>query len=428
MPDEAVMSRPVGDGIPADALVFSCPEAAPYAEASFGGDTNLYAALLSRPNTRTRALETLYPACHYRRTPPVHLGAGGPEGASAIAGHFAELGGRFHSLPATILCVSSEIRLSGDILHYREDGALRILYETCRITERHVIQAPGLDEDRIDERFEEQGVYLLLASAGSFNYGHWLIDDMPRLEAFFALRRRHPGETITILLPSYDAHMDEVRRRMVALYLGHQAKFRTVFLARDRVYAFARLYHVTPCSLEPALKSPEATAAMRARLLSETRFARAKYAFERILLPAEGEVWNGGRRLFVDRAITRGRTLANRSEIVAFLKGRGFEIIDPEALSPRQQVVRFSRARMIVGIMGAAMTNVVFCRPGSRILDIAPDLEWTDPFFWDLAAICGHRYSAIYGQWAERESPAARRDFILPLTILEQAVAALDAD
>jgi len=373
-------------------------------------------------------VETLFPACRYDRPPPSHLGGRDQAGVAAIARHFADVGGRHRSLPATILCVSSDIRLGGDVLHYRENGALRVLYETCRITERHVIRAPGLDEDRIDHRFDDGVVHLLLASAGSFNYGHWLIDDMPRLEAYFALRRRHPSEVISIVLPSYDAHMDEVRRRMIALYLGPRAIFRTVFLARDKIYAFARLYHVTPCSLEPVLKSPEATAAMRARLIAETRFTRARYAFERLLPPARGETWNSGQRLFVDRAVTRGRTLTNRDEIVAFVKTRGFDIIDPEALSPRQQVVRFARASTIAGIMGAAMTNVVFCQPGSRVLDIAPDPEWTDPFFWDLSAICGHRYCAVYGQWAKSEMPAARRNFTLPLDMLANAIAALDAD
>lgn len=425
MPSNAVLSRPASDGIPADALVFTCREVAPQAEASFGGATDLYTAMLARPNGRTRVVETLYPACRYGRTAPAHVGAGDPEAVAAIANHFEELGSRLNSLPATVLCVSSEIRLSGDVLHYREFGALRVLYETCRLTERHVIEAPCLDEDRIDQRFED-GVHLLLASAGSFNYGHWLIDDMPRLEAYFALRRLHPGEMITILMPSYDAHMDEVRRRMVALYLGPRAAFRTIFLARDRVYSFGRLYHVTPCSLEPALKSPEATAAMRGRLLSKTRFARAKYAFERLVPPSDGHAWNGGRRLFVDRAVARGRTPTNRSEIVAFLQARGFEVIDPEALSPRQQVVRFARASTIVGIMGAAMTNVVFSPPGSRILDIAPDPEWKDPFFWDLAAICGHRYAAIYGQWRQSELPAARRNFTLSLDVLSKAIAMLE--
>lgn len=428
MPSNAGVTRHVSDGIPADALVFSCRGVASDAEASFGGATHLHAAMLSRPNTRTRVVETLYPACRYERPPPVHLGGDEPASAALIADHFAELSDRLNALPPTILCVSSEIRLSGDVLHYREDGALRVLYETCRITERHVIRAPSLDDDRIDERIEDGSIHLLLASAGSFNYGHWLIDDMPRLEAFFALRRRHPGKTITVLLPSYNAHMDEVRRRMVALYLGPRSPFRIVFLARDRIYSFARLYHVTPCSLEPALKSPEATATMRARLLSGTRFARAKYALGRLVSSADGGGRNGGKRLFVDRAVSRGRTPTNRSEIVTFLKGRGFEIIDPEALSPRQQVVRFARASTVVGIMGAAMTNVVFCPPGSRILDIAPDPEWTDPFFWDLAAICGHRYSAIYGRWAGPQVPAAQRDFTLSLAVLTNAITALEAD
>jgi len=49
------------------------------------------------------------------------------------------------------------------------------------------------------------------------------------------------------------------------------------------------------------------------------------------------------------------------------------------------------------GGMGAAMCNTVFCAQGSRLIYLAP-LGWLEPFYWDLAASCGHRYAACYGR------------------------------
>lgn len=405
--------------MPTDALVFSCPETIAQAEPAFAGNADLYAAMRGRISARTRAVATLFPAYSYHRPVPKMLAGPDPAGVAAVARWYGELDETFRGFPASVLCEASDIRLGGNVLHYREGGALRVLFETHRLSDLKMIEAIGLDHEGIDERFDPQGVYFYLGSVGSFNYGHWLVDDLPRLEGFFVLRRLHPGRTITILLPGYDPQIDEVRRRMIALALGRDAKWRAVFYDRKRVYAVPHLYFATPCSQEPYGKSPEAVAAIRSRFLKRTRIARAEAAIRRI---AAG---NDGRRLFVDRSGARGRTLVNRAEIVAVMERRGFEVIDPEQYSPRQQIVRFARAEVVVGLAGAAMTNTIFSPTGARILTIAPDSGWNDPFFWDLAAVCGHPYAALFGRWSDREEVIARRDFSVAVPDLEAALDAL---
>ncbi|MCJ2014638.1 glycosyltransferase family 61 protein [Methylobacterium sp. J-076] len=406
-------------GLDPDCLVFSCAETAAGAQASFPGAADLYGAMLSRVCPRTRAVATLFPAYSYRRPAPRRLtGPDGP-GLRALADWFGELDETYRRFPPTVLCETTDLRLGGNVLHYRENGAVRVLYETHRLSDLKMIEAIGLDGDRVDEHLAADGLYFLLCSVGSFNYGHWLVDDLPRLEGFFVLRRLHPGRTITILLPAYGAHMDEVRRRMIALYLGADEGWRAVFYDRERVYAVPRLYFATPCSQQPYGKSPEAVAAVRTRLLRQTRVARAESALRRITSPGSG------RRLFVDRSGARGRTLVNRSDVVSAVERRGFEVIDPERYSPRQQIVKFARARVVVGLAGAAMVNTIFCPPQARILYIAPDRGWTDPFFWDLAAVCGHPYAAVHGRWSDREDTIARRDFSLSVPDLEAALDAL---
>lgn len=402
-----------------ESLVFSCAETSAHAGASFPGAADLYAAMLSRVCPRTRAVATLFPAYSYRRPTPRLLTGPDRPGLEALARWFGTLDEAFREFPATVLCETRDIRLGGNVLHYREGTALRVLYETHRLSDLKMIEAIGLDEDRIDEALDPGDLYFYLGSVGSFNYGHWLVDDLPRLEGFFVLRRLHPGRTITILMPAYNPHMDEVRRRMIALYLGRDDGWRAVFYDRERVYAVPRLYFTSPCSQEPYGKSPAAVAAVRKRLLDRTRYARAEAALRRLGAPQRG------RRLFVDRSGARGRTLVNRSEVVTALERRGFEVIDPERFSPRQQIAHFARARVVVGLAGAAMTNTIFCPPDARILYLAPDSGWNDPFFWDLAAVCGHSYSAIHGRWSDREEIIARRDFSVSVPDLEAALETL---
>lgn len=409
-------------GLDPDSLVFSCAETIANAQASFAGATDLYATMRSRLCPRTRAVATLFSSYSYRRPPPRLLTGHDHSGIEALARWFGELDETYRSFPATVLCETSDIRLGGNVLHYRDGENLRVLFETHRPSDLKMIEAVGLESGRIDQAFDARGLYFYLGSVGSFNYGHWLVDDLPRLEGFFALRRLHPGRTVTILLPAYGAHMDEVRRRMIALYLGSEDGWRAVFYDRERVYALPRLYFTTPCSQEPYGKSPEAIAAVRTRLLRQTRYARAKAAVERLRDPGSG------RLLFVDRSGARGRTLVNRTEIVAAMEQRGFEVIDPEQFSPRQQIVRFARARVVVGLAGAAMTNTIFCPADARILYLVPDSGWNDPFFWDLAAARRQPYTAFHGRWSDRDDVFARRDFSVAAPHLEAALDSLLRD
>jgi len=403
-------------GLDPESLVFACAESSAHAGASFPQAADLYAAMRGRLCERTRSIATLFPAYSYRRPAPRLLtGPDGP-GMESLSHWFGELDEAYRDFPATVLCETRDSRLGGNVLHYREGGDLRVLYETHRLSDLKMIEAVGIGADRVDEHLDADGLYFLLGSVGSFNYGHWLIDDLPRLEGYFVLRRLHPGKTITILMPAYNAHIDEVRRRMIALHLGHERGWRAVFYDRTRVYALPQLYFATPCSQEPYGKSPAAVATVRARLLRQTRLARTEAALRH--LPSPGE----GRRLFVDRSGDRGRTLINRAEVIAAVERRGFRVIDPERFSPRQQIVQFARARLVVGLAGAAMTNTIFSPPGARILYLAPDSGWVDPFFWALAAVCGQSYSAIHGRWSDREDIIARRDFSVSVPDLEVAL------
>lgn len=375
-----------------------------------------------RISCRTQAVAQLYPAYSYERPAPALLLAEDLDATRRLKDRLAGLNAQFRAFPATMLCRSADIRFGGDVLYYHENGAPRILYETCRLSERHVIRGLSAHHARVDVDVQDGGPQLLLNSAGSFNYGHWLIDDLPRLEAYFVLRRLHPDTVVTILLPSFDEHIDGVRERSIHFYLPKGAAYRIQFLARDQIYRFTQLYHVTPCSLEPVAKSPEALQTMRARLLRKTRSYRWTQAAGRIIGRPFRPSAQTGTRLFVDRTPMRGRNVVNREAVLAILAREGFEVINPEHLSVRQQMVRFARAKVVVGIMGAAMANTVFCPAGTHVIHLSPDTDWTDPFFWDLAAICGHRYTALYGTWAAQEGPEAMRSFSIPVGNLEAAL------
>ncbi len=64
------------------------------------------------------------------------------------------------------------------------------------------------------------------------------------------------------------------------------------------------------------------------------------------------------------------RVLLNERELTERLIAMGYSPIDPEYLGPEEQIELFGSERRIVVLGGAGLFNAVFCKPGTKIIDI----------------------------------------------------------
>lgn len=74
-------------------------------------------------------------------------------------------------------------------------------------------------------------------------------------------------------------------------------------------------------------------------------------------------------RIFLTRRGTN-RIPADLAEIEELFQQSGFRIIDPGSLTVREQIQLASGATAIAGIHGAAMANLLWCRPATPVLEI----------------------------------------------------------
>lgn len=99
--------------------------------------------------------------------------------------------------------------------------------------------------------------------------------------------------------------------------------------------------------------------------------------------------------LFVSRRDARVRRLVNEAELEAALAPLGFVTIVPGEMPVREQIRRFSRARVIVGAHGAAFGNLVFATPGIEVLEINSTFKSHIPDFPFLARIGGFGFTSV---------------------------------
>jgi capsular polysaccharide biosynthesis protein len=88
----------------------------------------------------------------------------------------------------------------------------------------------------------------------------------------------------------------------------------------------------------------------------------------------EAEPGDGPRALFVGRRDGRKprRRVINEEAVREYLTRRGVTCIDGGRLPIEEQAQLFGGARTVIGPHGAGLTNLIFCRPGTRVVELFP--------------------------------------------------------
>lgn len=125
---------------------------------------------------------------------------------------------------------------------------------------------------------------------------------------------------------------------------------------------------------------------------------------------------HGARKIFVSRLGWSGsdaasrRVMVNEEAVAQKLTAEGFAIIRPHNMSARQQIEAFSAADVIVGAAGSAMFNVVFSRPGTRVIDIESEPHWIFAHA-NLFGSCGLDYGILEARAIDQDWSVAHKPF-----------------
>jgi len=84
--------------------------------------------------------------------------------------------------------------------------------------------------------------------------------------------------------------------------------------------------------------------------------------------------FNCPKKIFLDRSSSRFNhcQIFNQLEMNKWVKKKNLNIFKPEKLPFKKQIHLFKNASVILGAHGAAFTNIIFCKPGTKIIEIIP--------------------------------------------------------
>lgn len=221
-------------------------------------------------------------------------------------------------------------------------------------------------------RLKGRALYLVTPEAAD-NFHHWMIDLLPRIGL---------AETAGFPASSFD--------HLIVNHAGRRYQMDTLTaLGIDpaKIIQLGSGDRVQPDELVvPSLKVDN-QAVPRNQLM----WLREKFGPEK---PAAAS-----RRIYLSRADAPSRRLLNEPEIFRLLEREGFEKVNLSNLSIREQAALFASANMVAGPSGAAFANILFCAPGTRVIELASP-RWLTVYHWMISARLGLDHTVLVGEGA----------------------------
>lgn len=218
----------------------------------------------------------------------------------------------------------------------------------------------------------------------SVNYFHWLCDAIPRL---YAIWKRQ--DDLDLLLPA------DCER--LAFVLESLAPFRL------RNVIFAPSKGILRCG---ELTMPTKTSVSGNHNHDLIREVRKLYSDHFRL----GDVQPGRRRIYISRKLANKRRVLNEEELLPVLKKYEFEVLYTETMSFREQMAAFAETELLLSLHGAGLTNMLFMREGSAVVELHNAQR--NHCYFALANACGHDYAHLTGETVRQGGPLSEADII----------------
>ena len=190
-------------------------------------------------------------------------------------------------------------------------------------------------------------VAVLTTTAASNNYYHFLLEALPRVEL---LRRAGITPDWYYIASKCDYQQEILQTLGIPLEKVIQPSNSTALQAEKLIVPAPRFH----CAMDWGVND----------------FAGRGLDFLAAAFTA-GVPNDGRKRLYIRRGNARTRYVINEDQSVEMLKSEfGFSCITPDDMTVKEQAAAFYQAELVVGMHGAGLSNIVFCRPDTAVIEL----------------------------------------------------------
>ena len=215
------------------------------------------------------------------------------------------------------------------------------------------------------------------------NYYHWVVDILPKLCAYQQVFGKGLGDG-RICYPSFEvAEAAPYEREFLELleipqtHIIDTRRTSPVAVQEELVLSMVAGWHVP----HPAIQVLQSRLAPIASV-------------------------TGPPRIYLSRSRHR-RSVINEDQVLALGRAHGFTVIEDRPRSVVEQIGLFRSAEAVLAPHGAALANLTWCRPGTRVIELLPR-SYTTPAFRNLSESLRLVYAEVRdpdadgtGHWTE---------------------------
>lgn len=203
---------------------------------------------------------------------------------------------------------------------------------------------PVYREAHLPKAIHLKGKVLMLATLGAdWVYYHWLIDLLPKFSAMEEAGYSFKDFDHIILNPlTFPVQLESLNCLEVPME-------KIVFLSEGQHFLADELLVSTPIKHNPAPN---------------------KLLKRKLLKISNSKPTN---RIFISRKGSKWRVVVNEKELLELLNRYNFTIVENENLTLIEQIELYNNANLIVSTHGANLSNIFFCTPGTKIVEIIAD-------------------------------------------------------
>ena len=256
---------------------------------------------------------------------------------------------------------------------------------------------------RIKKRIEGRVFSLVQGASGNNNYFHWIFDILPKIKLcsehyllkeidFFYISnlQNFQKQTLSIL------NIEEDKILNSDLYRHIQA---SELIVVDHPW-YHKGFILDQVEFLPSW------------IIHWLRDVYLKYA----------KKFDNNEKIYIDRTESKFNhcQIQNDNEIFNFLKEQGFSKYKVGELSFFEQIYLFNNAKIIIGAHGAAFTNLAFCKPNTKIIEIRPSTQ-SNNNYKRISQIGNLNYRLIKTKELD-EDQKKFGDIYLPISELEHCI------
>ena len=234
------------------------------------------------------------------------------------------------------------------------------------------------------KKIEKNIISLISGGAAKHNYGHWLFDVLSRY--CFIKKHYKFNKSDLFYVPAYR-------------YQFQKESLKYLNVSSNQVISSENIRYIQgkniissthPFSHKFSKIDHQVIKEIKKTFLPFKNFSNIN-TFDKIFIDRKYDKFNS-----LDKDLRKykdERILINHKEIISYLKIKNFHVIKCSDLSFSDQIKIFSNAKIIISMIGAELSNLVFCKPHTNVIEIKNNNKCFD--FSNLSKKCNLNHQQI---------------------------------